>query len=176
MSSLAFGRPEKTEHAPYYEIYTSLVEGDDILAALKSQIPETQKTLVGISEEKSLFRYAEDKWSIRELIGHLIDTERIMAYRALRFARNDQTAVEGFEQNDYIENADFDACSLRKLAAEFALVRESNIFMLRNLSDEAWSRSGIASGNQVTVRALAYIIAGHELHHMKILRERYLNG
>ncbi|MEZ5424754.1 MAG: DinB family protein [Pyrinomonadaceae bacterium] len=174
MSSLAFGRPAKTEHAPYYETYTSKVQGDDILAALKGQMSATLKTLAGISEEQSLFRYEQGKWSVKELLGHVIDTERIMAYRALRIARNDKTPIEGFDQDPYIENADFDSCSLKELAAEFALVRESNIFMFRHLAEEAWSRSGTASGYEVTVRALAYIIAGHELHHIGILQERYL--
>lgn len=174
--SLAVGRPAKTEHAPFFENYISLVEDPDIVSALTSQMPETNKTLAGIAEEKSLFRYAEGKWSIRELVGHLIDGERIMAYRALRFARNDQTPLEGFEQDEYIENADFDSVSLSELAAELALVRESSILMFKNLPEAAWTRSGLASGNLVTVRALAYIIAGHELHHMKILREKYLNG
>ena len=139
-------------------------------------MPETQRVLAEISEEKGLFRYAEGKWSIKELVGHLIDTERVMAYRALRFARNDRTELAGFEQNDYIENSNFDACSLRELAREFELVRNANVLMFQNFSEEVWTRSGIASGNQVSVRALAYIIAGHELHHMKILRERYLAG
>lgn len=174
MNGLAIVMPEAKEYAPYYGIYISLVEGDDVLSALKEHMPETQEILAGISEEKGLFRYAEDKWSVKELVGHLIDTERIMAYRALRFARNDQTELEGFEQNDYIANSNFDDCSLSDLAREFELVREANIMMFQNFSEDAWSRTGIASNNEVSVRALAYIIAGHELHHMKILRERYL--
>jgi hypothetical protein len=174
MNGFAIAIPESKEYAPYYGIYISLVEGNDILSALKKQMPETQEILTGISEETGLFRYAEDKWSIKELVGHLIDTERIMAYRALRFARNDKIELEGFEQNDYIVNSNFDDCSLSDLAREFELVREANILMLQNFSEEAWSRSGIASGNNVSVRALAYIIAGHELHHINILKQRYL--
>lgn len=174
MNGLAIAIPEAKEYAPYYGIYISLVEGNDVLSALKKQMPETQKILAGISEEKGLFRYAEKKWSIKELVGHLIETERIMAYRALRFARNDKIELQGFEQNDYIANSNFDDCKLSDLAREYELVREANILMFQNFSEDAWSRSGIASENEVSVRALAYIIAGHELHHMKILRERYL--
>ncbi len=166
--------PESTEYAAYYGIYISLVEGTDIISALDVQINKTQDVIANIPEEKGTYRYAEGKWSIKELVGHLIDTERVMAYRALRFSRNDATPLEGFDQDPYIENADFDSCKLSDLSKEFRLVRESNILMFKNLPEDAWLRSGIASENPVSVRALAYIIAGHELHHINILKERYL--
>ncbi len=175
MNNLTFSRPEQNEYAEYYEKYVSLVKEDNILAVLKNNKSETQNLLVEISEEKALFRYAPGKWSIKELLGHIIDTERIFAYRALRFARNDQVKIEGFEQDAYIENASFDDCKFTELTAEFAFVRDANILMFQNLSNEAWQRSGIASENSVSVRALAYLIAGHEIHHINILKERYLD-
>ncbi len=167
-------RPEKNEYATYYEKYVSLVKDEDILSVLRENKIETQNLLAEITEEKSYFRYAEGKWSIKELIGHIIDTERIFAYRALRFARNDQTPIEGFDQDPYIENADFDNCQFTDLIAEFAYVRDSNIFMFQSFPENAWTRSGIASENPVSVRALAYMLAGHELHHINILKDRYL--
>jgi uncharacterized damage-inducible protein DinB len=168
-------RPEKSEYVSYYETYVSLTKSDDILSVLSENKIETQKLLAEITEEKALFRYAEGKWSVKELLGHIIDAERIFAYRALRFARNDKTEIEGFDQDPYIENADFDNCQFTDLIAEFAFVRDANILMFQNLPEEAWMRSGIASENSVTVRALAYMIAGHELHHIDILKERYLD-
>ena len=175
MKTLSISRPEKSEYAAYYEKYVSLVNGDDILPVLIKNKTVTQNLLAEISEEKSLFRYAEGKWSIKELLAHIIDTERIFAYRALRFARNDKTKIEGFEQDDYIKNAEFDKCKFTDLIAEFAFLRDANILMFQNLNAEAWQRSGIASENLVSVRAIAYIIAGHELHHINILKERYLS-
>lgn len=168
-------KPEVSEYALFYEGYISLIEGNEIFAALKDQLIDTQNLLSNIPEERGTYRYAEGKWSIKELIGHVIDTERIMAYRALRFARNDARPIDGFDQDPYIENADFNSCKLSDLAVELKLVRESNILMFKNLSEEAWMRTGIASENPVSVRALAYIIAGHEKHHINILKERYLN-
>jgi len=167
-------RPEKNEYAAFYETYISLVKGDDILSVLKKNKIETQNILAEVTEEKAHFRYAEGKWSIKELVGHMIDTERIFAYRAQRFARNDQTPVEGFDQDPYIENADFDNCRFTDLIAEFTFVRDANILMFQNFPNEAWTRSGTASENSVSVRALAFMIAGHELHHLNILKERYL--
>lgn len=173
MKDLKVSRPEKSEYAEYYEKYVSLVNGD-VLSVLKQNKTDTQDILTKISEEKSLFRYAEGKWSIKELLGHIIDTERIFAYRALRFARNDQTPIEGFDQDPYIENANFDNCKFTDLIAEFALIREANILMFQNLPENAWMRFGIASDNPVSVRALAFMLAGHEQHHINILKERYL--
>ena len=129
-----------------------------------------------IPESQAGFRYAADKWSIKELVGHLIDTERIFSYRALRFARNDKTPLPGYEQDDYIRHASFDDCSLSELAAELESVRQSTLFLFKHLDEEAWMRRGVASESEVSVRALAYIIAGHELHHRRVLRDRYLQS
>lgn len=173
MKNFKVSRPEQNEYAAYYEKYVSLVNGD-ILSVLRKNKTVSLNTLAEISEEKSLFRYAAEKWSIKELLGHIIDSERIFAYRALRFARNDNTPIEGFDQDPYIENANFDNCRFTELITEFASVRDSNILMFQNLPEEAWTRSGIASENPVSVRALAFMIAGHEIHHINILKERYL--
>jgi len=176
MTTSTINRPDETEYAPYYGKYMSLVSGDDILKALSDQVSETLTLLRSVPESQAGFRYADGKWSVRELVGHMIDSERIFAYRALRFARNDTTPLPGYEQDDYILNASFDACSLGDLAAEFESVRRATLFLFKHLDGEAWMRRGVASENEVSVRALAYIIAGHELHHMGILRDRYLSA
>jgi hypothetical protein len=176
MTDSNLNKPDATEYAPYYGKYVSLVADGDILALLSKQLDETLALLGNIPESQANFRYAPDKWSIKELVGHVIDTERIFSYRALRFARNDQTPIEGFEQDDYIRNASFDDYSLEELVSEFAHVRRSTLFLFRHLDEAAWQRRGTASDNEVSVRALAYIIAGHELHHTEILRSRYLHN
>lgn len=167
-------RPEADEHTSYYATYIGVVRGSDVLSALRSQIGESLELLRGVSEDRAGHRYAPDKWSVRELLGHVIDTERIFSYRALRFARNDSTPLPGYEQDDYIRNATFDSCRLADLAAEFEHVRQSTLYLFQHLDTAAWLRRGIASDCPFSVRALAWILAGHELHHMRILRERYL--
>ena len=150
------------------------MQGDDPVAALEGQLEESLAFFRGISEEKSLHRYAPGKWSVKEVIGHLIDTERIFAYRALRFARNDQTPLAGFDENSYAANSGFGSRALADLAEEFECVRSSNIYLFKHLDDEAWSRRGVSNQNEISVRALAWITAGHELHHREIIRSRYL--
>lgn len=174
MTNATATRPQTTEYLAYYERYVSLVPEGDILNTLAEQLDSTLTLLRSLPEEKAGFRYAPDKWSIKELVGHVIDTERIFAYRALRFARNDQTKLSGFEQDDYIRNATFDDCKLSDLIDEFEHVRRGNLLMLRQLNEEAWARRGIASDAEVSVRALAFIMAGHELHHLKVLKDKYL--
>jgi hypothetical protein len=167
-------KPEKGEFLPYYERYIDLVGSGDVLSTLTRQMAETQALLRSLPASVATYRYAPDKWSVNEVIGHLIDSERIFAARALRFARNDPTPLPGFEQDDYVSNSSFDSYPLRELASELATVRESTLFLFKHLEEDAWKRRGIANGAEVTVRALAYIIAGHELHHREILRARYL--
>ncbi|HEX8775332.1 MAG TPA: DinB family protein [Pyrinomonadaceae bacterium] len=167
-------KPAQTDYAPYYGKYVSLVPEGDIVATLSRQLDDTLAVLGGVSEAQSGHRYAPDKWSVKELVGHLIDSERIFSYRALRFARNDKTPLSGYEQDGYIANASFDAYPLSELATEFEHVRRSTLFLFRHLDKEAWERRGTANDSEVSVRALAHIIAGHELHHMEILRTRYL--
>ncbi len=174
MTQTAYARPAQDEHAPYYEKYTSRVPDGNIIETLENQIVETAKLLRSLSEEQAGFRYAPDKWSIKEVVGHLIDSERIFSYRALRIARNDKTPLSGFEQDGYVPAGNFDARSLSELLAEFECVRLATMFLFKNLDEPAWSRRGTASENEVSVRALAYIIAGHELHHVNVVKEKYL--
>jgi len=172
MTSLS--RPQPGEYAPYYDRYISLVQGNDILAALDEQRRQMLLLLSGRTEEEGNFRYASDKWSLKEVVGHLNDSERVFAYRALRIARNDSTPMEGFEQDDYVKFGPFGRRSLEDLIEDYIGVRRATLTLFRNLDDEAWTRRGVANKNEVTVRALAYTIAGHELHHRRILQEKYL--
>jgi hypothetical protein len=165
--------PQATEHLPYYSRYIALVQGTDLTATLEKQIDDSIPFLRSISEQKSLHRYAPGKWSIKEVLGHLIDGERIFTYRALRFARNDPKPLSGFDQDPYVEAAGFDAQPWSDLVSEFEHVRRSTILFFRGLTPEATMRAGLANDASITVRALGYIIAGHELHHVGILRERY---
>jgi DinB superfamily len=166
--------PDASEYAPYYGRYITLVGGHDVVAALEDQPRDTLALLSTLSEEQGDYRYAPDKWSIKEMLGHLIDTERVFAYRALCFARNDRTPLASFEQDDYVRAGGFDDRRLADLIEEFICVRRASVCLFRPLSAEVWTRRGVASGNPVSVRALAYIIAGHELHHRRVLREKYL--
>jgi uncharacterized damage-inducible protein DinB len=174
MSATAPARPDANEYAPYYEKYVSLVPTGDITETLQTQSAETLALLRSVPEESASSRYEPGKWSVKEVVGHVIDTERIFAYRALRFARGDQTPLPGYEQDDYVRAANFDARTLAALADDFERVRAATLALLRSLDAEAWQRRGTANDNEVSVRALAHIIAGHELHHVGILRERYL--
>lgn len=174
MAADATHYPEPTEYAPYYWTYVSLVPKDGILATLSRQKDETLRLLRGIPESREQFRYAPGKWSVRELAGHVIDAERVFSYRALRISRNDKTPLPGFEQEPYIEFGNYDARPLATLADELSVVRQSTILLFMHLTEEAWLRRGVASNAEVSVRALAYIIAGHELHHMNVLRTKYL--
>lgn len=167
-------RPEKKEYAEYHETYISLVEETDIISALENQIDELNDLVGAISEEKADFRYAEGKWSIKEILGHLIDGERVFCYRAVRFARQDETPLAGFEQDGYVANGNFGNAKFADLIEEFSLLRRSNVLFFKNLTDEAWSRFGTASEATVSVRAIAYIMVGHIRHHTDILRQRYL--
>ncbi len=171
--SFAIDRPQADEHNPYYSRYIDLVPNADILGTLKQQIEKTLAMLKGVNEEKSNYRYAPDKWTVKEVIGHMIDTERVFGYRAMRVARNDQTPLPGFEQDDYVRFGPFAKSRLSDLADEFSAVRQSNVLLLSQLDEEAWKRRGTANNSPISVRALAYIIAGHELHHRSILREKY---
>jgi hypothetical protein len=170
----AIAAPDPSEYAPYYGKYITLVGGHDVVAALEDQPRETLALLSGLSEEQGDYRYAPDKWSIKEMLGHVIDAERVFSYRALRFARDDRTPLASFEQNDYVRAGDFGDRRLADLIEEFVAVRRATVWLFRQLSPEAWIRQGVASDNPVSVRAVAYIIAGHELHHRTVLQEKYL--
>ena len=171
--ALTISRPQPGEYAPYYDRYISLVADNDILNTLDEQRRQTLLVLSGRSEADGDFRYAPEKWSAKEVLGHVCDAERVFAYRALRIARADATPMEGFEQDDYVRNGPFAYRLLSDLIEEYIAVRRATLSLLRNLDEAAWSRRGIANKNEVSVRGLAYIIAGHELHHRRILEERY---
>lgn len=169
-------RPRPDEYAEFYAGYIERVPDGAALALLQDQRRSIPALLRGLSPEQAGHRYAPGKWSVKEVVGHMCDVERVMAYRALRIARGDETPLAGFEQDDYVETAGFDERALPALAAEFERVRDATTSLFRGLSDDAWGRRGTASGAEVTVRALAYIIAGHAEHHMEIIRTRYLGG
>lgn len=176
MENVNIARPDKSEYAPYYEKYMSLVPQGDIIATLGQQLESTLATLRAVTEEQADSRYAEGKWSVKELVGHIIDSERIFGYRALRFARNDRTPLPGYEQDDYVDNARFGALSLSDLTEEFEHLRKANLCLFRQFDGETWQRQGEANEQMASVRAIAHIIAGHETHHMNILRTRYLSS
>jgi len=174
--ALTVGRPQPDEYAPYYGRYISLVQGEDVLNTLDQQRRETMTLLCGRDEEDGDFRYAPEKWSAKEVLGHVCDTERVFAYRALRISRADATPLEGFEQDDYVRNGPFAHRTLSDLVEDFIAVRRATLSLLRNLDETAWMRRGKANKNEVSVRGIAYIIAGHELHHRRILEEKYFAG
>ena len=165
-------RPDANEFAPHFLTYINQVVGNDPLAAIEQQLDEP--LLSSISEEKSLHRYAPEKWSIRQALNHVTDTERAFAYRMLWFARGFETPLESYDQEVAAAGAGADRVSWAAHVEEFRRVRLASISLFRNMPGEGWTRSGIAGGNRVTVRALAYILPGHFAHHVKIVRERYL--
>jgi len=175
-SAVTLERPKAGEYNPYYDRYISLIPGSDIVATLAAELPKTVALLSSRGESDGDLRYSPGKWSVKEALGHMIDTERIMTYRALRIARNDRTPMEGFEQDDYVVSGPYSALHLADVVDEFKAVRAATLSFFRNLRPEDWTRVGIANKNDVTVRALAYIIAGHELHHRHILEERYFKN
>src|SRR5712691_13024277 len=166
-------RPLESEYAPYYQGYVGHVNEDEILPVLRSQLDALDVLLGRLTPERETYRYAEGKWSVRELAGHLIDAERVFGYRAFCIARGESRNLPGFDENEYMLRAPYDRIDLEDLLSELRLVRLSNIAMLRNLNDEAWLRTGIANDSPVSVRALAFIMAGHARHHMGVLSQRY---
>ena len=173
MAPIRIFRPQPDEYAPYYARYIELVPGDDALPALRSQIEGTLQLLSGLSDAAALRRYEPGKWTIKQVVGHVCDGERVFSYRALRIARGDQTPLPGFDENAYAARADSDARPIAHLCHEFGAVRAATLALFDSLGAEALARRGTASNAAVSTRALAWMIAGHELHHVKILRERY---
>jgi hypothetical protein len=168
------GRPENDEAAPYYFTYIDQVTGDDPAAVIESQLEEALPFFSRVSEERSLYRYAPEKWSIRQVLNHVTDTERVTAIRAFWFARGFETPLPSYDQNVAAAGAEADSVSWAAHVEEFRCVRLSTISLFRNMPSHAWMRRGIASDNPFTVRAVAYIIAGHLEHHIRLLRERYV--
>jgi uncharacterized damage-inducible protein DinB len=167
-------RPSPTEHAPYYGGYIAEVPDGDVLDTMTRQLEESLSLWRSVPPDKADFAYAEGKWTVKGVMAHIIDAERVFAYRALRAARGDATPLPGFDENAYAKTAPARSRSARDLAEEFELLRRGNLLLFRSLDDEAAARSVVASNNPISTRALVWVIAGHERHHAKVLRERYL--
>ena len=167
-------RPDPSEYNTYFDRYVSLVPAGDIIALLTVQLDDTVALLRDLTEEQALYAYAPGKWTIKEVVGHLADTERVFAHRALRFARADTTPLPGFDENAYAPAGEFNARPLASLISELTAVRRATVALLAGLPDAAWQRGGKSNDNFVSVRSLAWITAGHELHHRTILAQRYL--
>ena len=173
MTYPTISRPAKDEYGLYYETYISKVPDQDLHQLLASQIEVTCEMLSKVPESEADVAYAPRKWTIKEVVGHMVDTERIMAYRLLRVSRGDETPLPGFEQDDYVRGGNFQARTMASLIEEFRVARASTLALLRGLDGATLTRRGVADGKPVSVRALAYIIAGHERHHVGILQARY---
>jgi hypothetical protein len=166
-------RPAPSEYAPAYARYVERVPDGPILLTLESEVRKTAALLAPLPEAKARHRYAPGKWSVKDVVGHLADTERVMGYRALRFARGDATPLPGFDENLFAASAPFDARPLAEVIAEFESVRAATLSLFRGFDEAAWGRGGVANEAPVTVRALPWMLAGHELHHRALLVERY---
>jgi len=167
-------RPQSSDYAPYYANYVMQVPDGDFLEILEGQLHDMKQLLGPLTEKQANFRYAPDKWSIKEILGHINDAERVFSYRLLRIARGDETPLPGFEQDDYIKTANSSEQTLSALLEEFTAIRRATIALVRPLDTSAWLRRGTASGKTVTALALAFITVGHALHHQRILADRYL--
>lgn len=167
-------RPPSTEYPSHFEQYIARVPEPDVMLALAQQATELAQLLAGVSEESASYRYVLDKWSVRQVVGHMIDAERILSCRAVCIARGEKAPLPGFDENEYMQHASFDSCTLNELLKEFELVRASNVLFFRHLHGDARMRIGVANANEVSVRALAYILVGHLRHHIAVLQERYL--
>lgn len=173
MPGTGLSRPAETEYAPFYTPYVAGVPDGDVITILVRQGNETAALLGRVNEERSLFRYAPGKWTVREVAGHLSDSERVFTYRALTFARGDETPLPSFDENSWAARSNASARPMSAHVEEIRAVRAATLALFQGFSAAEWERWGTASGKKVTVRALAYILAGHERHHLNILRERY---
>lgn len=167
-------RPDENDYAPYYKGYIEKIKGDNILKILLDQTKECQNILNSFPEHKGDYSYAEGKWTVKQVIGHVMDTERVFTYRALCIARGEKQPLPGFEQDDYVNAGKFESRNLFDLIYELRLLRESNLLLFKSFDDDMLNRRGTASGYEVTVNALLFMIAGHMQHHLDIIRERYL--
>lgn len=168
-------KPKPEDYSPYMAGYINLViNEDDIISALAKQVHTTCNLFNNLTDEEANYAYAEGKWTLKQVLGHIIDAERTFAYRLLAFSRG-QESLPGFDENTYVDKGDFNARTIQDLAAEFNSTRESNLYMIRALNKEQLAAEGIANGNRITVTALIYIMAGHERHHLNIVNERYLS-
>lgn len=169
-------KPGLDEYAPYYEKYVSSVTEGDLLQILDEQMKETINLVKDLNEDQAHFRYAPEKWTVKEVIGHITDTERIMSYRLLCIGRGEMAELPGYDDNQYVKNGKFNRFSIGELSAQLSQVRQSTISLLKSLDDEALLGRGNANGTGVTARAIAYIIAGHELHHRTLIKDRYMGA
>jgi len=167
-------RPLVSEYPEYYKPYVNLVPDGDLLSLLKEHLVKTIELFESLSEEAGHFRYAENKWSIKEVLCHMADTERIMSYRLLRAGRGDQTALAGFDENEYIQGSQIHKLPIKNILEDFIATRKATLTLIQNMPEEAWANIGFANNTEVTTRAIAYIIAGHALHHFNIISDRYL--
>lgn len=167
-------RPKSEEFLPHFQVYVNLVPEGNLLELLKEQSSQIVDQLASVTGEQGAYRYAEGKWSLKEVIGHMADTERIMSYRLLRIARGDTTPLPGFEEQLFVSNAGFDRFTLGELLEDFQNVRKATLSLIRGLDETAWQRMGHYGGGEGSARSLGYIIAGHAIHHLNIINERYL--
>ena len=167
-------RPKPGDYAQHYEHYISGIKDDDIHKVLESQLSEAVRFFKSIPEEKGNYRYAENKWNIKEVIGHVADTERVYAYRAMCFGRGENKALPGFEQDDYVKEGNFTGRTMSELINEFRLLREADLLLFKSFDENMLSRWGYVEGNKITVRAILFIVAGHTQHHLKIIKEKYI--
>ncbi|HEY0030383.1 MAG TPA: DinB family protein [Bacteroidia bacterium] len=168
-------RPAPSEYPSFYKGYVDNVKTDNIIKELRDQVLDIQAIISTIPEDKEEYVYAPGKWTIKEIIGHIIDTERVLGYRAMRFARKDKTHLPGYDENEYVAKANFNKQTLYGLSHEFAIVREANLALFKVWDEEALSQVGVANNLDVSVRALLFMIAGHATHHMKVIKTKYLN-
>jgi hypothetical protein len=168
-------RPESSEYFEFYQGYISLVKSENVIKELEEQLLNLQMLVSMIPSEKEEYAYAEGKWTIKEVIGHIIDTERIMSYRALRISRKDKTELSGFDEDFFVANSNFNKRTLYDLVHEFSLVRESNIALFKSFNEEMVGQIGSANGKEISVRALLFIIVGHTAHHMNVIKTKYLD-
>jgi hypothetical protein len=173
MAKLSLERPAPAEYASFHAGYVALVPDGDVLKLLERQGRQTTRLLRSVGERKSRHRYAPGKWSIREVVGHVIDAERVFTYRALRFARADATPLPGFDENQWGGTSNADSRTLKELTAELASVRAATLAMFRGFTATEFARTGTASGQPMSVRGITFVTAGHERHHVNVLRERY---
>lgn len=174
MAIEVLARPEATEYAPFYAPYLARVPEADALPALKGQLMEVLPLLESISEERAGFRYAPEKWSIRQVVGHLSDAERVFAYRMFRFSRKDETPLSGFDEDHFVAHGAYDGRTLKDLTSEFMHLREANLHMIRGFEPPMLTLAGLANEHPISVRALAFVMVGHVRHHLSVLKERYL--
>ena len=167
-------RPSPGDCAEYYFLYIDRVPNGNVLGVLDNQLQKTPGTLTAMPADKLDYRYASGKWSIKEIVGHLIDVERTFSYRAMCFARNEPAPLPSLDQDPYIEASRFDERSIEDIAEEYEAVRRASLVMFRSFNEEEWSRRGIASGVEFTAATIPFILAGHEIHHMSVIREKYL--